>query len=83
MTKPSNVPKPVRGKKSCGTTLHTLQTPIPSTSTDAHTDDSSVQKTITTPATTQETQDAINALLLLGTIGVPPNPLWTLRTTKS
>ena len=76
MTKPLNVPKPVCGKKSGGTTLQTLQTPIPSTSTDAHKqkDDSSVQKTITTPAMTQETQDAIDALLLLGTIGVPPNP---------
>ena len=74
VTKPSNVPKPVCSKKSGGTTLQTLQTPIPSTSTNAHTDGSSVQKTITTPAMTQETQDAIDALLLLGTIGVPPNP---------
>ena len=74
VTKPSNVPKPVCSKKSGGTTLHTLQTLIPSTSTDAHTDDLSIQKTITTPAMTQETQDAIDALLLLGTIGVPPNP---------
>ena len=74
MTKPPNVPKPVCGKKSGGTTLHTLQTPTPSTSTDAHADETSVQKTITTPAMTQETHDAIDVLLLLGTIGVPPNP---------
>ena len=71
VTKPTNVPKPVCNKKSGGMTV---QTPTPSTSTAAETDAQSPQRTITTPAMTQETQDAIDALLLLGTLGVQPNP---------
>ena len=66
MTKPLSVPKPVHRK------ARTLPTATPSMSTDANKDDSLTQRTITKPATTQETQDAIDALLLLGTIGVPP-----------
>ena len=65
VTKPSNVPKPVRRR---------IRTPkiTPSTSTDTNKDVSRTQETTTKPATTQETQDAIEALLLLGTMGMPP-----------
>ena len=66
VTKPLSVPKPVRRK------ARVLPTATPSTSTDANKDESSTQGTITKPATTQETQDAIDALLLLGTMGMPP-----------
>ena len=62
-TKPSNVPKPVcRGNK----------TPKATPSTDTDKNVLSTQGTITRPATTHETQDAIEALLLLGTMGTPP-----------
>ena len=65
VTKPSNVPKPVcRRDRTWKIT--------PSTSTDTNRDVSRIQETITKPATTQETQDAIEALLLLGTMGMPP-----------
>ena len=52
----------------------TAQTPTASTFTAADADAQSPQRTITTPATAQETQDAIDALLLLGTIGMHANP---------
>ena len=63
-TKPLNVPKPVRRK---------VNTPknTPGTSTNISKCVSSKQETITKPATTQETEDAIEALLLLGTMGRP------------
>ena len=65
VTKPTNVPKPVRRRD---------RTPkvAPSTSTDTNKDVSTRRETITKPATTQETEDAIEALLLLGTMGMPP-----------
>ena len=63
-TKPLNVPKPVRRKVS--TPKNT-----PGTSTIISKSVSSKQETITKPATTQETEDAIEALLLLGTMGMP------------
>ena len=64
-TKPSNVPKLVRRRDS---------TPkiTPGTSTDTNKNVSTKQETITKPATTQETEDVIEALLLLGTMGMPP-----------
>ena len=67
VTKPSNVPKPVRRRER-------ILKSTPSTSTDTNTtkDVSRAQETITKPATTQETQDVIEALLLLGTMGMPP-----------
>ena len=46
----------------------------PSTSATLESDVSVPQKTITTPATSQKTQDAIDALLLLGTFGTQPTP---------
>ena len=64
-TKPSNVPKPVRRKVSTPKST-------PGTSTNISKNVSSKQETITKPATTQETEDAIEALLLLGTMGMPP-----------
>ena len=66
VTKPLRVPKPARRKASVPPNA------TPSTSTNADKDESLTQGTITKPATTQETQDAIDALLLLGTIGMPP-----------
>ena len=84
-TKPTNTPKPVCHRRSAdmpqqtpipstSTAMETdvsvaQQTPIPSTSTAVETDVSVPHKTITTPATTHETQDAIDALLLLSTAG--------------
>ena len=64
-TKPSNVPKPVRRRDS--TPKNT-----PGTSTNINKNVSTKQETITKPATTQETEDAIEALLLLSTMGMPP-----------
>ena len=64
-TKPSNVPKPVRRRDS--TPKNT-----PGTSTNINKNVSTKQETITKPATTQETEDVIEALLLLGTMGMPP-----------
>ena len=64
-TKPSNVPKPVCRRDS--TPKNT-----PGTSTNINKNVSTKQETITKPATTQETEDAIEALLLLGTMGMPP-----------
>ena len=58
-TKPSNVPKPVRRRDR-------IPKITPGTSTDT-----TRQETITKPATTQENEDAIEALLLLGTMGMP------------
>ena len=66
VTKPLRVPKPARRKASVPPNA------TPSTSTNADKDESLTQGTITKPETTQETQDAIDALLLLGTIGMPP-----------
>ena len=63
-TKPLNVPKPVRRKVS--TPKNT-----PGTTTNISKCVSSKLETITKPATTQETEDAIEALLLLGTMGRP------------
>ena len=63
-TKPLNVPKPVRRKVSTPKST-------PGTSTNISKNVSSKQETITKPATTQETEDAIEALLLLGTMGMP------------
>ena len=63
-TKPLNVLKPVRRKAS--TPKNT-----PGTSTNISKSVSSKQEIITKPATTQETEDAIEALLLLGTMGMP------------
>ena len=69
-TKPSNVPKPIRRRVR-------VPESTPSTSTDTNTkkDVSRAQETIMKPATSQETQDAIEALLLLGTMGMPPPQL--------
>ena len=66
VTKPLSVPKPVHRK------ARVPPNATPSTSTDASKDESLTQGTITKPATTQETQDVIDALLLLGTMGMPP-----------
>ena len=68
-TKPSNVPKPVRRRER-------IPESTPSTSTDTNNtkDVSRAQETITKPATSQETEDAIEALLLLGMMGMPPPP---------
>ena len=79
VTKPLNVPKPVRRR---------VRTPnvTSSTSADDNKNVPSTQETITKPATTQETQDVIEALLLLGTMGMPPPPpthqRMMLMTTK-
>ena len=67
VTKPLNVPKPVRRR------VRTSKV-TPSTSADDSKDVPSTQETIMKPATTQETQEAIEALLLLGTMGMPPPP---------
>ena len=76
VTKPLNVPKTVHRRVR-------TQKVTPSTSADANKDVSSTQETITKPATTQETQDAIEALLLLGTMGMPPpHQRMTLMTMK-
>ena len=53
-----------------GETKHPKITP--SMTTDSNKDVTTGQETIMKPATTQETQDAIEALLLLGTMGMPP-----------
>ena len=66
VTKPLSVPKPVRRKAKAPKAA-------PSASIDANTDESLTQGTITKPATTQETQDTIDALLLLGNMGMPPS----------
>ena len=67
-TKPLNVPKPMRRRDSTPKST-------PSTSTNINKNVSTKQETITKPATTQETEDAIEALLLLGNMGMPPPPL--------
>ena len=52
-----------------GRSAHQKNTP--GTSTNISKSVSSKQETITKPATTQETEDTIEALLLLGTMGMP------------
>ena len=62
------MPKPVRNKRVASVKV---QTP---TATAANADTQLPQETITIPATAQEMQDVIDALLLLGTIGMHANP---------
>ena len=69
-TKPSNIPKPVRRRVRAPES-----TPSTLTDTNTNKDVSRAQETIMKPTTPQETQDAIEALLLLGTMGMPPPPL--------